>query len=395
MTIRLIQGFEQILPTTVLQAQVLPTELREFLGFTLPANTTDWFLNAVGAVDDTSGPMIIDSDFRIDGQCLRIKRPNSGATYNPSYNGAYAMDLTRNLTNVTRCGIGLAVKYDAAPAASIPLIQWRTDNTVTEFEQTSLWLSPTGIIFFSTTDMNLATASTIAATPVAGAVSQRGTFNFTEWQYIEVDLDYTGAIPSAIVYINGQEVINIQANGLAKGGFGYVSSVSVINPQNTYFTGDSCTMYIDDLYIQDGAVPALGPQHIVLLEPDATTQAEFVITGGEATSNLAVDGLFDKSTLTDYITNDASNDQEIFTLANVPASILNVTAVSVGAIANVDTGTSRVRLQTINGANVNRVNWAVSSLTPFYLFGIFETAPDDTAWTVAKLNDASLGLEVY
>lgn len=394
MTIRLVQGFEHILPTTVGQAQILASEVRQFLGFAAPINTTDWFLDSAGAASDDAGPMIISSDARIDGQSLRIQRPNAGATYNSRYNGAYAMDLSRNLGNRNRTTVGFATKYSKEPEASIPLIQWLYDNTSSELEQASLWVSPAGAIFFSVTNFDITSTSVIAATPITGAISEISTFNFLDWQYIEVDLNYSGATPTATVYINGATVLTASLSGLLKASSNFVTKQSIINPQNTYFPDDAYTMYLDDVYFQDGAFPVLGPQHIVLLEPTSTVQNEFVITGGEASSYLAVDGLFNKSDLTDYISNDAADDQEIFGMEDGPATITNITAVALGVFAAVDDGSVTYNLQFIDGADTSQVARVISATVPTFQQAVFKNGPDGTPWDSTALNAAQIGIEI-
>lgn len=393
MTITLVQGFEQVLPTTVAQAQVLPAELRDFFGFQLPVNTTDWFLDGTGAASDDAGPMIIDSDHRIDGQSLRLRRPDSGATYNPQFNGAYAVDLTKTLSDVNRVSMGFAVKYSKIPEVPIPLVQFRYDDGTSEGEKTSLWVSSSGKLMMSSVDFDLATTSIITPSAVAGASSAPGVINFGEWVYVEIDYNVGTTTPEVTVWINGVEVLNATTQDILKDSVSLISAVSIINPQNIYFPDDAYDMYVDDIYVRTGDT-ALGPQHIVLLEPTSSVQEEFVITGGEANSYLAVDGLFDKSTLTDYITNDDNDDQEIFGMENTPISVKTVTAVAVGVFCNVDDGSAIFTLQTIEGADVNGKNKSVASTTPVFRQGIFETAPDDTPWTSTHLDALQIGIEV-
>lgn len=393
MAIEFIQGFEHLLPTTEAQISVSPTELRDFLGFDLPVNQTDWFMDSTGGFTNLSGLMVINSDVRIDGQSLRIRRPNSGS-FNSNFNGLSAVDFTKSLALASRVVVGFAVKYSKAPEQPIPLLQWRYDDATNDFEQASLWVGKSGVMFFATTDMNLASTSPIAAVPIDGALTPRGTFNFTEWQYIEVDysLGATG-LPSVIVYVNGVVVLSFTGTALRKTASPFASTVSIISPQNGYFLSNSYTMFLDDYYLST-AEPALGPQHIVLLQPTSTVQNQFVITGGVATSYEAVDGLFNESDLTNFISNDSTADVEIFGLADVPATIDNVTAVSYGIIGEVNTGLSRYQLEMINGANTRSEDISETSTTPRYRWGIFEVQPNNTPWTVAALNSTNLAIDI-
>lgn len=395
MTIQLIQGFEQILPTTEAQKLILSTEFAAFLGISNPTNTTDWFLDSDGATSNASGPMIIDSDARIDGQSLRIRRPNSGASHNPSFNGAYAVELGRTYSAISRANIGFAVKYSKGCEVSIPLLQFMYDNTEGLQEQASVWVSPAGAMFFSSVAFDIADTNIITPAVIAGASTATGTFNFEVWQYIEIEIDYTGTSPAARIYVDGMNVLESNALGLRKLTGGYVTKTAIINPQNTYFEGDEYDMYFDDIYTQYGnSSPVLGPQHIVLLQPISTTSNDFAIVGAETTVHETLDGLFDKSNITDYVENAEIGDAFELGLADDPGSIVSITAIGLGIIANVDAGITQIQQRITDGVDTINRSTSVTYLTPRLAQGIYTTAPDGTSWTVAKLNATSIGVEV-
>lgn len=399
MAMLFLQGFEHFKPTSVAEDHVLPTEVRNFLGFALPQNTANWFLDSAGGASNDSGPLVTTTDFRIDGQSLVIKRPDSGVTNNPLYNGLKALDLTYNIASQRQATVGFAMRLSKVPEVPVPLVQFYSDNGVSAGEQCSLWLGINGQLFFSSVDFDITSEAIITPTPIAGG-SVAQAFNYDAWNYIEVTANYNTSPGTLIVAVNNINVIDgIQPTNANKDGKVEITQISLINCQNTYYPDDSYDMYLDDIYFLDGAagttlVAATGPQHIILLEPDATTQNEWVIQGGEATSNLAVDGTFDKSDLTDFLENNAADDEEIFTLENLPSSVVEVSAVQLSMFANVDSGSATVDLKIVEGADTEIEEVTINDTDIRNYTRIFEQDAADANWSISKLNTTSIAVEV-
>lgn len=399
MTMRFIQGFEQFKPTSVAEDHILPAEVSQYLGFAPPTNITDWFLDGDGEASNASGPLVQSSDVNIDGQALIIKRPNSGATHNPSYNGKFSLDLTQPMNANRTNYVGFALKLSQRPSVPVPLVQFNTSDGITNSEQCSLWLGTSGELFFSSVDFDI-TSETIITPALSGSfISGVQAFNFTTWNYIEVLANFAANPNALTVAVNGVNVIDgltgISANKTARG---ETTSISIVNCPNTYYPGDSYDMYLDDIYFGDavggGITTKTGPQHIILLEPATTVQNEWTIEGGAASSNLAVDGTFDKSDVTDYLTNATASDEEIFSLDDLPASVVAISAIQVGAFMNVDAGSATVALKIIEGADTEESNVLVNSTDITFYKRIFENDAGDDNWTVSALNSTNLAIEV-
>lgn len=398
MTLRHLQGFEHIKPTTVGEVHVEAGEVRTHLGFLTPTNTAEWFVGDAGLPTSDSGPVIISSDARINGQSLQIKRPDAG-DFQDTFNGRYIADFRIVTAPSFKTAVGFAVKFSKAPSSAFPLVRFSANSGLFDELQTSLWVGTEGQLFFSATAVGMDSLAPIAPNPIQVTLTDAQVLNFDAWNYIEIELNHTGAASTATVVINGAVVLDaVSSTALCASANTRTTSIAVLNVQNHYFPDNSYDMFLDDMYFVDGVGGVinglLGPQHIILLQPDGTSQSEWTIFGGEATSHETVDGLYDQSDLTRYLESSTNTDKDILTLSNVPADVVSISAIVVSSFMSVDTGATNIRVGIEQGGNERTVTHAVNTLTPAVYNAVFQQNASGQNWTPTNLNATSLTVEV-
>lgn len=397
MTLRLLQGFEHIKPTTVAEVHIEPAEINTYLGFLTPTHTDNWFIESGGGTSNNSGPIVIDTDARISGQCLQIGRPDAGSS-NDNFNGRFAIDLRKTVSPDRKSVIGFAVKFNKAPSSPFPILRFMADNGTVDAQQTSLWIGTSGQMFFSSTDVGLDSLVPIVPVPITSTLTEAQTLNFEAWNYIEVELNHAGTASSVDLHVNNIVVLdNVRTTELSATTNIMTTSIGIVNPQNHYFAGDNYIMYLDDIYVADGfgsvIESIIGPQHIILLAPDSTDASDWTIVGSATTAHETVNQLFDESDVSNYLENSSNADSATFGLPNLPADVVSVSAVMVSAFMDVDTGSSPVRIGIENGSNNIFEDKAVNTITPRLYTAVFQQSPAGTAWTPALVNSSEITIE--
>ncbi len=387
MTIRLIQGFEQYETTSdPAVPYITADEVGRIFGFRDPANTANWFQDSGGL---ETGLSIDDSDARIDGRSLRFDRPDA-APNNLVFNGQKHVDLTYSFASATRACIGFSVKFDKQPDVPIPLVQGLYDNGVTEEEQFSVWLSPTGSIFFADSSFDVSVDGVQTPTALGSGLSSSGVFRWVRHIYVEVDVDYTTLTPTGRIYINGTQVVSVSSVSLQKTTATSLTGLSIINPNNLYFADDNFVQYVDDIYVTTGEA-ALTPQHIVMLAPSTVDTAEWTPNGGTAHSILSQ--LYDSSDLADYVYN-TGVDEDVYNLTDAPADIVAITAVATTGLFSVDSGSSVLQLPIYeSGTQLNNAV-TIDDTLPQFAQGVFRTNANGAAWTNALVDSMKIGLDL-
>jgi hypothetical protein len=398
MTLQHIQGFEHIKPTTLAEVHLEPSDFPNYLGFMTPPNVTDWFIDDTGAAAFGSGPSIVDSDARINGQSILIERPDAN-TFNADFNGRYAIDMRASIASNAIAAVGFGVKYSKAPHSPIPLVRFLADDGTGAEQQCALWIGVEGQLFMSTTDVGMDSLTVVTPTPIAVTLTEAQTINFTSWTYVEVELNNSAATATITVSVNGQVVMDSVGSSLLRGSSqSNTTSIGVINPQNTYFAADAYDMWADDMYFVDGLGSHIdgiqGPQHMILLQPDGTSQNEWTIVGGEATSYETVDGLFDPSDTSKYLENTTETDEDIFTMENLPASVASVTAVMVSLFAEIDAGSATLQVSLTESAVSSAQSVTVNTLVPKAYSALFSLDPNGANWTPSVVDGLTLSVAV-
>jgi len=394
MATQYLQGFEQVIPTSVAVGQVLPSEFADFYGLSTPEVSSDWFFNSSGSQDETSGPMITEDDARVTGQCLRIRRPNAGV-YQSNFNGSASITLSKALTDQTTVIVGFAVKYSKPSEVPLPLLAFV--NATDGEEQTSLWVTPEGAILASSVDWDVTNTGIITPTAVASGQSDDAVFNFQRWMYVEAKLDTGAATPKLTVAINNKIVLEIENASIQKSASATtINKVSICNPHNLYFVGDEYTMFVDDIYVLDGTDDVnndiLGPQYVMFLPAGSPVEAQFTNQGGAVSNAAAVGVQFDKTDLLDFAEAaiDAINDW--FTPAALPVEAGTVTVLAVGAFVSIDSGSDPLDLEVKKGSDVAAVNVPVNASTPIYRDAYYDKTPDALVWDRTRVKQVRIGV---
>jgi hypothetical protein len=395
MATQYLQGFEQVIPTSSAIGQVLPNEVSDFYGFQTPETTTDWFLNASGTQDETSGPMVTDEDARVTGQCLRIRRPNAGANQS-AFNGAHSITFTRSMADQTKVVLGVAIKYDKVPEVTVPILSFSYDDGVSTEEQLSVWASPQGALMVSAVDFDVQSITTQTPTPITDGITPNGIFNFQQWMYIEVSLDVSGLTPQLLVALNNRIVLDIYDEEAAKASDAFINRVSIINPHNLYFIDDAYTMYVDDIYVLDGNGDVnnaiLGPQYVMFLPAGSSVEASWTVNGGATSNMMAVGKALDPADLSVFAQAglDALNDY--YKISELPLKSGQVTILAIGAFVSIDAGSDPIDLLLKAGDDEDTLEVAVNTATPFYQASYHDKAPNGNVWSRKGIREVRVGI---
>jgi hypothetical protein len=255
MAMILIEGFETIDPTFVMSA----ANVRDLFQASSPDSTGGWFGGAGDSVQHESGTG------RISGNCLKFSR---GANPSPSWAADTGANLGFSFIPKQKMTLGWATKYSAVPTEPIPLACFRYDSGAGDQEQISVWATPDGKVYVSSTPY-AAAYSALVYTINPLAVTPANAFRFTQWTYFEIALDYSLATPRVTILVNGTVVLDaVESVSLIQmPEFPYVSSAHILNPSIQHFDDIAVTQLVDDLYLDDSVTH--GPQWIAPLTNDA------------------------------------------------------------------------------------------------------------------------------
>lgn len=363
MTMLMIEGFEQIstsIDMTAEQVQYL------FLAV-YPDEDSGWF----GASGDS---VMHNTNGRVEGNCLRFTR---GANASPSWSADTAANLGFSFRPKQKATLGWAAQYSQAPSEPIPLAGFRYDNGSGDQEQISLWATPDGKLYVSTTPYVADYASlAIGINPMA--VTAAGAFRFTQWTYFEFVVDYSGETPSISVLVNGEIVLD----GIESETFiqlvddPYLSSAHIFNPTNSHFDNESFWQSVDDIYIDDANTH--GPQWVVGLE------------NGAVTTNTGWDGVPSDVYPGSAVQGDDWNDSVTWELSDFPAGVGTITAIGVNLIASqaatIDAVTFGVANASSGGQRTKRGSISAGDPDRCLRF-CTQTAPTSLSMTAASLNN--------
>lgn len=402
MALQQLLGFEHILPSDPANPPIVIPNWQNFLGLAYPladstqlaADSTAWYQDSNSAQTSLSGPMIINTDARISGSCLRIRRPYAG-TNNATFNGTRSVQISRDRAPSSKITFGFAVKYSDAPIYDLPLFQITYGTPAAE--QLSLWLAVDGSLLFSSIAFDLATTTVISPVTIAGTQTPAGTVNAQVWTYIELEVDYSGATPLVSMSVNAIEVLhNLAYPALMKQTAGLADTANILNPLNLYFT-NGYTQYIDDIYMLDGSgltnTQTLGPQNVVYRHPissNSPTQWQSSIDGENkdavsASYNLAGTGPQVNTELleTDY-----------YGLDGLPTGKGEVRGVSLIIVGFCDLLTSVLRASLRD--DLSRTVYADLTIhaTPILSEGYFDYGPSGTIWSPEAFNKCDIGISL-
>lgn len=292
-----------------------------------------------------------------------------------SFGGTQAFVL-KVLDNQATWIVGLAVKM-SWPSTSIPILVGLIDTATT---QVDLRVNSAGQLLVTRNGTTLGTTSATIPQNVWNYIQLKATISSTAGT-IEVRLNGTTVL--SLTGQNTRATTNDYANRVRFGGLNIGNFNSV--PQ----------ILIDDVYICDGSgsdnSDFLGDLKVIATYPDGAGSSTQWTANGAATNHEAVD----ESSPDDdssYVASATAGDVDLYTFDDVEDGVLFATQSCILARKD-DVGAVEIREKMRQDA----VNYDGSTvnLGDNYLYYLHQrdTAPDGTAWTVAKFNAIEAGLE--
>lgn len=221
------------------------------------------------------------------------------------------------------------------------------------------------------------------------------TINFGTWYCIEVYLKVSNAAGVCQVKVNG--VLDINFSG---------DTQQTANAECSYFqwgrgiggaSGSEMLAHFDDIAINDTTGTKnnswIGRGGIYGLKPSgAGTYAQFTPSTG---ANYECVDEVPPNDDTDYVESDTVGYKDSYALADLPVATGQVDAVQWLARAKLDAAGAGnfKRLLRHDSTDYNGENLTVDT-SYVYHQEILENAPDDTEWTVAKVNALEIGMEI-
>lgn len=390
-----LEGFEHVAPTTPFIGQVLPSELETFFEMDVPDVTADWFINASGTQDDTSGPMIVQEG-RVSGQSVRVQRPNA-AINNATYNGSVVLPFRKTISSKDTVIVGFAVKFSRLPySEAVPLLRFGYDDGSANNEQCCIWADRQGRLFLASEDL-LYDDTVMSVTPVAGSQTATAKMNFNVWTYIEAMLNLSGDTPVLTIDCNGENVLYLENASVQKHtADDLVNTVECVNPHNGYFNEEDFTQWLDDIYIFDGLGDAnndiAGPQYIVRVPVGDPFHAEWAAQGAGSTK-AAVEGQYAKDDLAEFAFASLNALNNYIAPAETDAEIGWINSVGITVFTSVDSGTDDLRVAIGEGSMMDERVHSISNTNPKGLTSHFDLDPHSRDWTLGRLRlaDARVG----
>jgi hypothetical protein len=215
------------------------------------------------------------------------------------------------------------------------------------------------------------------------------------WYYIEMKATLHDTTGSAVVSLNGTEVINVTGVDTKNGG-----TKSVYD--TVYLRGIGSTTHVqyDDMYILNGAGAAynnfLGDVQVETIRPDGNgNSSQWVGSDGNSTDNYL---LVDEATYDalDFVESATTNNKDLYTYGALAASTGTVKGVmALGTMAKTATAAQSARQITrIGGTNYNgsSVTLDTSDLPRRQVWEVSPATSSD--WTISEVNGAEFGVEV-
>lgn len=305
-------------------------------------------------------------------------------------------------TSIVRNSLGRAIRTIGATIARFPLganyeyiyvgvaVQVAT-TTTTQNQIISFWDSGTQqctVGFNGTTNQFY-----VARGSATGTILNTGsnTFSQNAWHYVEVkaQINSSTAASGFLVYVNGVlEITVTTASDTNSNANNYCNNIGIGG-------AGSASLYFDDLYVRDDSVYLTTPR-IVTLYPDGNgNQNQWVGSDGNSTDNY----LLVNSTLyqtTTYVESDVVNDNDLYTVGNLPFTPDVIHCVTVSSLMTKDnSGARQARLLVRSGStNYEGAAIALSETATYYSFDN-ETDPNTSAaWTPANVNAMEIGVTV-
>jgi hypothetical protein len=234
------------------------------------------------------------------------------------------------------------------------------------------------------------------------AASQPNVFFPNVWHYLEMRYKPSHTDGVVQVRLDGVDVITYTGKTCPDGTPAKVNTVRWITSESdhTHSTASAYgTQWIDDLYICDtlGAElnDFLGDVQVIALLPSADAGPnDMSVYGGSVTHASAVNEV-PANDGASYLYSNIAGDTEMFTVPALPATIMDVLAVSTHCRVRKDApGASSIKLRaTVNGSAAQSDDLALTTVYTSKVM-IMPSAPDSGAWTKEKVAGMTIGVEL-
>lgn len=218
------------------------------------------------------------------------------------------------------------------------------------------------------------------------------------WHYVEVHYKPHHTNGTLTVRLDGVTVLNISGSKTCAL-YCPSDAINIVSWRASSFTiFDPTGYYLDDIYICDTLGSTfntfLGDVSVYSLLPTSDAGPnDMSQQGGGVGHYTSVDNVPPDASA--YVYSNNSGDRELYGLAELPANILDVMAVSVHARVKKDApGSSSIKLVAKLGAN-ETVSSAISIPSVYTTRHMFlESAPDGGAWNRTKATSLLAGVEI-
>jgi hypothetical protein len=213
------------------------------------------------------------------------------------------------------------------------------------------------------------------------------------WHHVEMRVKCHATAGEIEVYLNGVQVINVASVNTATGGIADYREIYSMVYNSSY----GPTFLIDDFYLCDKSGTTnntfLGPIGVYSLMPTANASSTQLTPTGVASNWDAVNDTSPDTTT--YVATTTTGNKDYYTFESLPAGVTQVAGVQLKSMNTMPIGGPRKLLYNIkNGANV--ISSSLKALfvgTWVYDSFVADKAPDNTAWTPAKVNASEYGIE--
>jgi hypothetical protein len=279
--------------------------------------------------------------------------------------------------------VGFGYYVDTFSAAAQPLVKfWDNTYTFGRTTQITVVLHTDGKFKVYRGSEN----GTLLGTSSSGLTA-------STWAYVEIKVKFHGSTGTVDIHLDGSSVLSLSSQNTSQTGDAYAQSVVFFGSNNG---ADHSTF--DDLYVLDttGSINTdfLGPQRIVLLQPNSdTTPNQFTTNTGSTHYDRVSQNPSDGDST--YLEDSTSGHQELFNFDDI-ANVSAVTALQINTVARLtDANQFSLKNSIKSGATDSDDTGQPVSNDYQTRYRCVEADPNtSSAWTVANVNTATFGFKV-
>jgi len=220
-----------------------------------------------------------------------------------------------------------------------------------------------------------------------------------QWYYLEASAVLSDTVGSVVVKLNGTTINNITSVDTKNGGTKTVFDSFVLQAAHANGNGDS--IYFDDVYMTNGAGSVntgfLGDIAVETLYPSGDGSAsQFTGSDGNSTNNYALVNEAGAPNTTTYTQDATVGQRDLYAYTDLIRTRGTVYRIQINCYVQAsDNGAVSAKNVVKSGATV--VSGAAAPVVTTYVpvLSLQETDPNTaTAWTIAGVNAAEIGVEV-